>query len=128
MELKALHRPGWTVSALAREFGTCRATVRRELRRDGPAQYTRDKPTELTPAQLAHVERRLAACATIRGTDLHHELAEQYAFSGSYVSFQRQLRLLRPAAATALSKQLPGSCSPTNMTITAPASDAPTRA
>ena len=39
MELKALHRHGWTVSALAREFGVCRDTVRRELRREGPAQY-----------------------------------------------------------------------------------------
>jgi transposase len=97
MEWKALHRHGWTVSALAREFGVCRDTVRRELRRDGPAQYARDKPTELTPAQLAHVERRLAGCASIRGTDLHHELAERYSFTGSYASFQRQLRLLRPA-------------------------------
>jgi transposase len=97
MELKALHRHGWTVSALAREFGVCRDTVRRELRREGPAQYVRDKPTELTPAQLAHVERRLAGCASIRGTDLHHELAERYSFTGSYASFQRQLRLLRPA-------------------------------
>jgi IS30 family transposase len=61
MELKALHRHGWTVSALAREFGVCRDTVRRELRRDGPARYVRDKPTELTPAQLVHIERRLAA-------------------------------------------------------------------
>jgi IS30 family transposase len=67
---------GWTWSALAREFGVCRDTVRRELRRDGPAQYVRDKPTELTRARLAHVERRLGGCATIRGTDLHHELAE----------------------------------------------------
>jgi IS30 family transposase len=61
MEVKALHRHGWTVSALAREFGVCRDTVRRELRRDGPARYVRDKPTELTPAQLVHIERRLAA-------------------------------------------------------------------
>jgi transposase len=97
MELKALHRHGWTVSALAREFGVCRDTVRRELRRDGPAKYARDKPTVMTPAQLAHVERRLEGCASIRGTDLHHELEEQYGFTGSYASFQRQLRLLRPA-------------------------------
>ncbi len=31
MELHALHRHGWTVSALAREFGLSRNTVRREL-------------------------------------------------------------------------------------------------
>jgi hypothetical protein len=73
-----------------------RDSVGRELRSKAPAQYVRDKPTELTPAQLAHVERRLGGCATIRGTDLHHELAEQYGYTGSYPSFQRQLRLLRP--------------------------------
>jgi hypothetical protein len=81
MELKVLHRHGWTVSALAREFGVCRDTVRRELRRDGPAHYKRDKPTEVTAAQLAHVERRLEGCATIRGTDLHHELVEQHSIA-----------------------------------------------
>jgi transposase len=97
MEMKALHHHGWTVSALAREFGVCRDTVRRELGREGPAQYVRAKPTNLTAAQLAHVERRLGGCATIRGTDLHQELAEHYAYAGSYASFQRQLRLLRPA-------------------------------
>ncbi len=35
MEMKALHHHGWTVSALAREFGLCRDTVRRELDREG---------------------------------------------------------------------------------------------
>lgn len=35
--------------------------------------------------------------ATTRGTDLRHELVEQYAYTGSYASFERQLRLLRPA-------------------------------
>ena len=97
MEMKALHHHGWTVSALAREFGVCRDTVRREFGREGPALYVRAKPTNLTAAQLAHVERRLGGCATIRGTDLHQELAEQYGYTGSYPSFQRQLRLLRPA-------------------------------
>jgi transposase len=97
MEMKALHHHGWTVSALAREFGVCRDTVRRELRREGPAHYVREKPTNLMAAQLAHVERRLAACATIRGTDLHQELVDRYGYTGSYPSFQRQLRLFRPA-------------------------------
>ena len=42
MEMKALHPHGWTVSALAREFGLCRDTVRRELSREGPAHYVRE--------------------------------------------------------------------------------------
>jgi hypothetical protein len=47
-----------TPTTVAREFGLCRDTARRELRREGPARYTRAKPPELTPAQLAHAERR----------------------------------------------------------------------
>ena len=97
MEMKALHHHGWTVSCVGPRVRICRDTVRRELGREGPAQYVRAKPTNLTPAQLAHVERRLGGCATIRGTDLHQELVEHYAYAGSYPSFQRQLRLLRPA-------------------------------
>jgi hypothetical protein len=54
-------------------------------------------PTALTPAQRAHVERRLAVCPQIRGTDLHAELRHDYAYEGSYPAFQRQLRLLRPS-------------------------------
>ncbi len=75
MELKALYQHGWSISALAREFGLNRRTVKRELKSNSPRHYSpRVKPTQLTAAQLAHVERRLAVCPTIRGTDLHAEL------------------------------------------------------
>ena len=47
VELKALHRLGWTVSALARHYGLSRITVRQELASPGPRGYTRAKPTEL---------------------------------------------------------------------------------
>jgi len=36
MELQALHKHGWSIRALAREFGLSRNTVRRELRSDRP--------------------------------------------------------------------------------------------
>ena len=52
----------------------------------------------MSEAQLAHVERRLAVYANIRGTDLFAELRADYGFVGSYPSFQRQLRQIRPAA------------------------------
>lgn len=97
MELHALHRHGWSLSALAREFGLNRRTVTREVVAEGPRRYpVRAKPTALTEAQLAHVERRLAVCANLRGTDLFGELLRDYGFTGSYPSFQRQLRRLRP--------------------------------
>lgn len=98
VELKALHRLGWSVSALAREYGLSRNTVYRELESPEPRHYgPRSRSAALTPAQRAHVERRLAVCPQIRGTDLHAELRHDYGYDGSYPAFQRQLRLLRPS-------------------------------
>ncbi len=97
MELKALYQHGWSISALAREFGINRRTVKRELESDSARHYSeRAKPTQLTAAQLARVERRLAVCPTIRGTDLHAELKRSYGYDGSYPAFARHLLKLRP--------------------------------
>ncbi len=99
MEIKVLHDHGWSISQLAREFGLSRTTIRRELASPEPRRYTpRAKPTALSPAQLAHLERRLAMCATIRGTILYHELCRDYGYQGSYPAFIRHLRPLRPAS------------------------------
>ena len=98
MELHVLQKHGWSVSALAREFGLNWRTIKRELASPGPRSYPkRAKPTALSEAQLRHVERRLVVCPTIRGTDLHAELCHDYAYQGSYPAFARQLRVLRPA-------------------------------
>jgi transposase len=98
MELHVLHQHGWSISALAREFGLNWRTVQRELRSPHPRRYPeRMKPTALTEAQLRHVERRLAVCPLLRGTDLHAELCRHYGYTGSYPAFARHLRQLRPA-------------------------------
>jgi transposase len=98
VELKVLHDHGWSVSALAREFGLSRNTVYRELASPGPRQYAeRERPATLSQSQHMHVERRLVVCPSIRGTDLYGELRREYAYEGSYPAFQRQLRVLRPA-------------------------------
>jgi transposase len=98
MELKALRRHGWSVSALAREFGVSRATVRKELAAEAPRRYpTRAKPTAPSEAQLAHLERRLEICPGIRGSLLHAELVQDYGYRGSYTAFIRHLRRLRPS-------------------------------
>ena len=76
-----------------------RRTVKREVEAEGPRRYAqRAKPRALSEAQVAHVERRLAVCPSIRGTDLFGELQRDYAYAGSYATFQRQLRQIRPAA------------------------------
>jgi transposase len=98
MELRVLHQHGWSISALAREFGLSRNTVKREVESAEPRRYpVRAKPTALTEAQRMHIERRLAVCPTIRGTDLHTGLVGQYEYTGSYPAFARHLRTLRPA-------------------------------
>ncbi|HEX2184435.1 MAG TPA: IS21 family transposase [Chloroflexota bacterium] len=98
MELHVLHKHGWSISALAREFGLNWRTVKRELASPGPRQYAeRAKPTALSEAQLRHVERRLLVCPSLRGTDLHGELEREYGYVGSYPAFARHLRTLRPA-------------------------------
>jgi transposase len=97
MELHVLHQHGWSISALAREFGLNWRTVKREVTSPGPRTYpARAEPTAFTEAQLRHVERRLAGCPTIRGTDLHAELRCAYGYPGSYPAFSRKLRRLRP--------------------------------
>lgn len=99
MELHVLHQHGWSISALARHFNLNRRTVRRELAAEHPRGYPQRVPTHpLTAAQLAHIQRRLAVCPVIRSTDLHRELCLQYAYTGSYWTFLRQVRSLRPAA------------------------------
>lgn len=98
MELHVLHQHGWSISALAREFGLNWRTVKREVTSPAPRHYPASaQPTALTEPQLRHVERRLAVCPTIRGTDLHGELVRDYGYTGSYPAFARKLRALRPA-------------------------------
>jgi transposase len=98
MDLHVLHRHGWSISALAREFGLNWRTARRYATVPAPPAYPRRAcPAELTPAQLAHVERRLAACPTLRVTVLLRELRE-LGYGASYTSLRRRLLALRPTA------------------------------
>ncbi|MEO8898457.1 MAG: IS21 family transposase [Candidatus Dormibacter sp.] len=98
MELHVLHQHGWSVSALARHFKINRRTVARELEVGRPRAYPHRAPSHpFTAAQRAHVERRLAVCPVIRSTDLHRELCTGYGYAGSYWTFLRQVRPLRPA-------------------------------
>jgi transposase len=97
MELHALHRHGWSIAALAREFGLDWRTAKRHATAAAPPRYhPRRKPAELSSAQLAHVERRLAACPDLRVTVLLRELRGEYGYSASYTSLRRRVVVLRP--------------------------------
>jgi hypothetical protein len=70
MSLKVLRSQGWSITALAKEFGLNWRTVKREVESEGPRRYgPRPQPAALTGAQLVHIERRLTVCPGIRGTD-----------------------------------------------------------
>jgi transposase len=98
MELHVLHQHGWSIAALAREFGLDWRTARRYATAPEPPRYRqRTQPAELTPAQLAHVERRLTACPDLRATVLLRELVDGYGYRGSYSSLRRRVVVLRPA-------------------------------
>lgn len=95
MDLRALHRQGWSIAALAREFNLNRRTVARYVdEAELPSYGSRPCPADLGPDQLAHVIRRLEICKTIRATTLFREVQE-LGYQKSYVSFARRVRLLR---------------------------------
>ena len=99
MELHVLRRHGWSIAALAREFGLNWRTARRYATVDEAPRYQpRARPADLSAAQLAHVERRLAACPDLRATVLLRELVDEYGYTGSYASLRRRVVVLRPAA------------------------------
>lgn len=98
MSMKVLQEHGWSIAAMAREFGLNWRTVKRTLELQAAPRYgPRRRLFALNEVQLVHVERRLEVCPSIRGTDLHAELRHDYGYRGSYPTFERQLRLLRPA-------------------------------
>jgi transposase len=97
MELHVLHRHGWTIAALAREFGLNWRTAKRYATAGEPPRYRpRLRPAELTAAQLAHIERRLTAYPELRTTVLLRELRNEYDYGGSYTSLRRRVVELRP--------------------------------
>jgi transposase len=90
VEIHALARRGWSVSAIARHTGRDRKTVRRYL--TGPPPSREPAPSCLEPFR-DYVIARLADDAHVDGTVLYREVVE-LGFDRSYVTFVRQLRLL----------------------------------
>ena len=97
----SLRKSGWTCMPYIATAGASapwpasslnRRTVRRELAAGAPPGYPpRALRYPFTPAQLAHIDRRLAVCPSLRATDLHHELQIEYGYAGSYSTCRRQL-------------------------------------
>jgi transposase len=87
---------GWSIEQIAREFKVNWRTAKRyATAEDVPRYPDRPAPAGLTPAQLAHVTRRLDVCPELRVTTLYRELVD-LEYSGSYPSLVRHVRPLRP--------------------------------
>jgi len=87
---------GWSIEQIAREFKVNWRTAKRfATAEDVPRYPARQVPAGLTPAQLAHVSRRLDLCPELRVTTLHRELRD-LEYTGSYPSLVRHVRPLRP--------------------------------
>jgi transposase len=90
VEIHALARRGWSVSAIARHTGRDRKTVRTYL--NGPGPSREPAPSCLEPFR-EYLTARLAEDAHVDATVLYREAVE-LGFDRSYVTFARQLRLL----------------------------------
>jgi len=76
--MHALHAGhGWSSERIAREFDVNWRTARRYATGEAAVGYPdRNRPAELTEAQLLHVRRRLAVCSELRATTLYREVTE----------------------------------------------------
>ena len=92
---------GWSISKIAREFGVDWRTARRYATAETVPRYrSRERPAELTEAQLAYLERRLGRCHDLRATTLYRELQE-LGYRGS-----RPPTACRPASGLPLTARL----------------------
>jgi transposase len=90
VEIHALARRGWSVSAIARHTGRDRKTVRKYLR--GPRPVREPAPSCVEPFR-EYLAARFADDAHVDGTVLYREVTE-LGFERSYVTFVRELRRL----------------------------------
>jgi transposase len=97
VEVHALRQRGWTISAIARHLGRDPKTIRAYLAGERvPGKRASTRPDPLAPF-VAYLSARFVDDPHLWATALFDEVAP-LGYSGSYVSFARQLRLagLRP--------------------------------
>ncbi len=93
-----LHRQGLSVSAIARQVGIDRKTVRGYIERGlEPPAYRPRQPrvTKVAPFQ-AYLRERVAAYPDLTGTRLHREIGK-IGYAGGYTAVKDFLREVRPS-------------------------------
>ena len=97
VEADALHKRGWSISAIARHLDRDRKTIRAYINGDRtPGQRRDDRPDPLAPF-AAYVAARFVDDPHVWASALYDEIVP-LGYDRSYVTFARQLRLagLRP--------------------------------
>lgn len=90
VEIHALARRGWSVSAIARHTGRDRKTVRKYLNEPRPE---RERAPSCVEPFRAYLAERFAEDAHVDATVLYREVSE-LGFERSYVTFAREVREL----------------------------------
>lgn len=92
-----LHRQGLTVSAIARQLGIDRKTVRRYIERglEPPTYGPRLRRPKRTDLFLPYLRERLAAYPGLTAVRLWRELRER-GYVGGYTAVKRTVREIRP--------------------------------
>ena len=93
-----LHRQGLTVSAIARELGLDRKTVRRCIKRglEAPVYGPRKPRQRLIDPFVLYLRERVTAYPGLTGRRLLRELRER-GYAGGYTAVTDMLRQIRPA-------------------------------
>jgi transposase len=93
-----LHRQGLSVSAIARQLGIDRKTVRVHIAKglEAPSYKTRPPRPRLIDSFAPYLRERIAAFPTLTGRRLLRELRE-HGYQGGYTAITDLLRELRPA-------------------------------
>jgi transposase len=97
MMILELHRQGLTVSAIARQLGLDRKTVRRYIARglEPPAYGPRPPQQRSTDPFLLYLRERLAAYPGLTAVRLWRELRER-GYAGGYTAVKHTVREIRP--------------------------------
>lgn len=77
VDIKTLHRQGYSIRGIARELGISRKTVRRHLRSEEPPRYRRKKRTSILEPYQDYLRSRLAALPELPATVLLREIQAQ---------------------------------------------------
>ena len=91
VELHALRRQGWSISAIARHLGLDRKTVRAHLAGEREAGVRRSSAVDPFDAVADYVRQRLAEDPHVRATVLFGEV-QKLGYKASYPTFVRRIR------------------------------------